>query len=169
MVDMSVNGPLEEREYYLDKHRLDQSHYHDIARSITQHVLEASPRRVSEIRLMGTLPLLRGVDGEALETLREVGFTVADEQLDGRVASSEAVIKAVLSLYAPGLHHAHFFDSDGYGIAARYDDTLQHYWLPEATSREVREELDSKTSAAFVSKDEFAERIEQRRPESIDS
>ena len=169
MYDMAVNGPPGETEFYLDYRQVEEDQYHDIACSITRRVLEVSPRQVSEIRLMGTVLVLQGVDDEALETLSEAGYTVTDKQLDGRVASSKAVIEAVLSLYAPGLHHAHFFDSDGYGIAARYDDMLQHYWLPASNMQEVRAELDSEVSTALVQKDEYAKQIDERQSESTDS
>lgn len=169
MCNMAVHGPPDETEYYFDHRRVERDRYHDVARSITRRVLEVGPRRVSEIRLMGTVTVLRGVDDEALETLREAGLTVTDEQLDGRVTSSEAVREAVLSLYAPGLHHAHFFDSDGHGIAARYDNTLQHYWLPTSKIQEVRGELDSDVSTALVKKDDFSKQMGERGSESTDS
>ena len=143
MVDMSVKGPPDETEYYLHEDRLEQSEYHDIARSLTRQVLDASPRRVSEIRLMGTISVLKraGADEDALNTLHDAGFTITDKQLDGRVTASEEVTNAVLSLYLPALHHAHFFDSNGYGIAARYDDHFQHYWLPASVYPTLKQQL----------------------------
>lgn len=163
MVDMAVHGPPDETEYYLDDRRVDRDRYHDVARSVTRRVLEASPRRVSEVRLMGTVLVLRGVDDEALERLGESGFAVTDEQLDGRRPATETVIEAVLSLYAPGLHHAHFFDGDGLGIAARYDDTMQHYWLPAPEMQEVRADLDPDVSAAVVERDEWVNQVDEEK------
>lgn len=161
MADTSVSGPPDEEEYYLSQRRVRRDDYHDVARSVTRRVLDVSPRRVSEVRVAGTVTVLEGANDIALETLREAGFTVSDEQLDGKVASSGRVIDAVLSLYAPGLHHAHFLDSDGYGIAARYDDTLQHYWLPAAAYGELRRELDSDVSDALFPIGEFRELMDR--------
>lgn len=157
MVDMSVEGPPHETEYYLSQDQVERSKYHNIARSLTRCVLDVHPRRVSEIRLMGTIPVLDGVDDEALETLREGGVTVTDERLDGRIVASDGIIDAVLSLYAPGLHHAHFFDSDGYGIAARYDDTFQHYWLSASAYPTVKRRLDPTVLDALLTIDELEE------------
>lgn len=167
MVDMSVAGPPNETEYYLYKPRVNRGKYHDVACSLTRRILAVSPRRVSEIRVMGTIPVLKaaGADEDVLDTLREAGFTVTDEQLDGRVASSEDVVDAVLSLYAPGLHHAHFFDSDGYGIAARYDDTLQHYWIPMSAYRKLEQAVESEVLAALLTGDELAEVTERKQTE----
>ena len=171
MGDVSVAGPPNEREYYLYQPRVERDEYHDIARSITRRVLDVSPRRVSEIRVMGTIPVLEaaGVSQEALNTLCKAGFAVTDEQLDGRVGSSEEAIDAVLSSYAPGLHHAHFFDSDGYGIAARYDDTLQHYWLPASAYLELRAEVEPEVRTALLTIDELEDVTERKRREGSET
>ena len=171
MVDMSVAGPPKETEYYLYQPRVERDKYHDVACSITRCVLDISSRRASEIRVMGTIPVLKAasVDEEALSTLCEAGFTVTDEQLDGRVASSEEAVDAVLSLYGPGLHHAHFFDSDGYGIAARYDDTLQHYWLPASAYPELKEAVEPDVHTALLTIDELEEITERKQKEGSET
>lgn len=171
MVNMSVAGPPNETEYYLYQPRVKRSEYHDVACSITRCVLDVNPRRVSEIRVMGTIPILKaaGVDEEVLSTLRETGFTVTDEQLDGRVASSEEAVDTVLSLYGPGLHHAHFFDKDGYGIAARYDDTLQHYWLPASAYPELKEAVEPEVRTALLTIDELEEITKRKQKEGSET
>jgi hypothetical protein len=110
-----------------------------------------------------------GAEESALETLREAGLTVTDEHISGQVASSPDVVDAVLSVYTPGLHHALFVDSDGDGIAARYDGSLQHYWLPTTTASELRDTLEPSVRHALLTKDELQDLKKGERTESGES
>jgi hypothetical protein len=165
MSDLSVTGPSDETEYYLYRPRLTEHQYQDVARSLTRQVLTLSPRRVNEVRIQGTVSLVKlgGAKESALETLREAGFTVTDGQINGQTASSPDVVDAILSVYTPGLHHALFVDTDGDGIAARYDGSRQHYWLPTAIASTLKESLEPAVRSAFLSTDELENIKEQRR------
>jgi hypothetical protein len=171
MCGLSVAGPSEETEYYLYRPRITEHEYHDVARSLTRQVLALSPRRVNEIRIQGAIPLMKagGAEESALETLREAGLTITDEHINGQVASSPDVVDAVLSVYTPGLHHALFVDSDNHGIAARYDGSLQHYWLPTTSASELRDMLEPSVRHALVTKDELIDVKRRQRTESGES
>ena len=138
-MDMTVRGPSDESKYYLNETKLGDQ-YHSISRDTTRLVLEASPRQPSEIRVFATRPLLS--DQEAAHQLCEhPGITCGEDTIQGRTAISPEVLDNVFSIYEAGLHHIHFFDSDGKGIAARYDDRLQHYGLPNSVYRNLKSEL----------------------------
>jgi hypothetical protein len=109
---------------------------------------------------------LGGAEESALETLREAGCTVTDGQINWQAASSPDVVDAILSAYAPGLHHALFIDTDGYGIAARYDGSLQHYWLPATTASELKKSLEPAVRSALLSIDELEDIKKQRRTDN---
>ncbi|WP_336337753.1 hypothetical protein [Haloarcula brevis] len=168
MSELSVTGPSDETEYYLYRPRMTEHEYQDVARSLTRQVLAISPRQVNEIRIQGTVSLMKsgGAEDSSLETLREAGFTITDGHINGQAASSPDVVDAILSAYTPGLHHALFVDTDGYGIAARYDGSLQHYWLPTTTASELKESLDPAVRSAFLSTDELEDIKEEGRTEN---
>jgi hypothetical protein len=165
MSELSVTGPSDEVEYYLYRPRMTEHEYQDVARSLTRQVLALSPRRVNEIRIQGTVSLMKlgGAEESSLETLCEAGFTITDGHINGQAASSPDVVDAILSAYTPGLHHALFVDTDGYGIAARYDGSLQHYWLPTTTASELKESLEPAVRSALLSTDELEDIKEERR------
>jgi hypothetical protein len=72
-------------------------------------------------------------------------------------------------VYRSGLHHAVFVDSAGYGIAARYDGSLQHYWLPTTTASELRDTLEPSVRHALLTKDELTDVKKRERTESGES
>jgi hypothetical protein len=123
---------------------------------------------VNAIRIQGTVSLMKlgGAEESALETLREAGCTVTDGQINGQAASSPDVVDAIFSAYTPGLHHALFIDTDGYGIAARYDGSLQHYWLPTLTASELKKSLEPAVRSALLSIDELEDIKKERRTEN---
>lgn len=73
----------------------------------------------------------------------------------GRCSAIPGVVEAVLTLYMLGIWEAHFFDNEGKAIAARFDDTIQHYWLPESAYRQLGERLDPALFSTVVTKDEL--------------
>lgn len=168
MSELPVTGPSGETEYYLYRPRITEHEYQDVARSLTRQVLALSPRRVNAIRIEGTVSLMKlgGAEESALETLREAGCTVTDGQINGQAASSPDVVDAIFSAYTPGLHHALFIDTDGYGIAARYDGSFQHYWLPTSTASELKKSLEPAVRSALLSIDELEDIKKERRTEN---
>lgn len=159
----SVDGPDGETRYHLFEDRLPTDRYHESARVVTKAVLEASPREPAEIDVTGVAAFLRRRDEAAVETLLENGVSYVETEyndgtLEGRCEATPRVVAAVLSLYGSGLIHAHVLDDEGDAITARFDDTLQYYWLPEGTREEVRARLDPTLSSAIVT-DEEVEQI----------
>jgi|AntRauTorcE11898_2_1112593.scaffolds.fasta_scaffold04732_6 hypothetical protein len=165
---MSVEGPPDETEYYLYEDYLPSEQYDEIARRVTAAVLEVSPRAVAEIRVWGIMEWLRETDEEAVDTLIDGGITYEESSFDlgtlrGRCSATPAIIEAVLSLYNPGLWHAHFFDEKGFGISARYDDSLQHYWLPKSAFFRLNEKLEPEVHTALVTMDKLDELHQRNR------
>lgn len=162
----TIGGPSDETKYILSKDRLPPGHYHELARTITEIVLEVSPREVAEIEVEGIDDLLRDRDERAVETLLENGISYVETEcndgtIEGRCSATPTGIEAVLSLYFPGLMQAYFLDSDGKVIAARFEDTLQYYWLPEAAYQRLGEQLESDLFSAVVTEKELEQLIER--------
>ena len=88
-----------------------------------------------------------------------------DGTIEGRCVATPDVVEAVLSLYIPGLIHTYFLDSEGEAIAARFDDTLQYYWLPEATYRQLGERLKPDLFSAVITLEELEQIIEKEHPD----
>ena len=160
-----MRGPPDENEYYLERDRLDSDEYHDIARETTQKVLTACPRNATKVRVRGEPDLLREyVNEAAVELLADAGatvtgrkagigpLTVSTEQLRACLSATPEVVEAVLSLFSDPLWHAHFFDEKEQGIAARYDGTMQHYWLPEQTYETLAKDLSEDVTDAIVTR-----------------
>ena len=132
----SVDGPDDETKYILHKDGLPSDRYHELARMITEAVLDVNPRKVATVGVQGIDEFLRNRNEEAVKTLLESEISYVESEyndgtIEGRCAATPDVVEAVLSLYIPGLTHAYFLDSEGEAIAARFDDTLQYYWLSE--------------------------------------
>lgn len=161
--DEPIDGPNDETRYLLYGDRLPADRYHEFARTVTGAVLEASPRDVAEVEVTGVAEFLRRRDEAAVETLLGNGLSYVETEyndgtLEGRCEATRHVVAALLSLYGSGLVHAHFLDGEEDAIAARFDDTLQYYWLPEGARERVRERLGPALSSAVVT-DEALERI----------
>lgn len=87
-----------------------------------------------------TRPLLS--DQEAVQRLCDCpGIDCDEDGIRGRTTITPEVLDDVFAIYEAGLHHIHFFDSDGKGIAARYDDRMQQYWLLESVFEDLEEDL----------------------------
>jgi len=76
---------------------------------------------------------------------------------DPRCSRSRAVV-----VYS-GLTHAYFLDSEGEAIAARFDDTLQYYWLSERAYRQLGERLNPDLFSAVMTQKELEQIIERER------
>lgn len=138
-MDMTVEGPADETRYYLDETEIE-GEYHPISRDTTRLILEASPRNATKIRIFATRPLLS--NQEAVQRLCDCPRIACDEDsIQGRTTITPEVLDDVFSIYEAGLHHIHFFDSDGKGIAARYDDRMQQYWLPRSVYEDLEDDL----------------------------
>ena len=164
----SVDGPDDETEYILHKDGLPSDRYHELARTITEAVLDVSPRKVASVGVQGIDEFLRNQNEEAVKTLLESEVSYVENEyndgtIEGRCAATPDVIKAVLSLYTPGLIHAYFLDSEGEAIAARFDDTLQHYWLSENAYRQLGERLNPDLFSAVITQKELEQIIERER------
>ncbi|ELZ84990.1 hypothetical protein C453_10430 [Haloferax elongans ATCC BAA-1513] len=157
-VESGPKGPANESEYVLHQDRLPSDRYHELARIVTKEVLSVSPRAVAEVEVGGIADFLRNRDETAVETLLENGASYVesatnDGTIEGRCSANPGVVEAVLTVYMPGLWQAHFLDAEGEAIAARYDDRVQHYWLPEPAYAELGERLDSDLFSAVVPRD----------------
>ncbi|UVE49841.1 hypothetical protein KU306_13095 [Haloferax larsenii] len=157
-VESGPKGPANETEYVLHQDRLPSDRYHELARTVTKEVLSVSPRTVAEVEVGGIADFLRNRDEAAVETLLENGASLVesatnDGTIEGRCSANSGVVEAVLTFYMPGFWQAWFLDADGKAIAARYDDRIQHYWLPEPGYAELGERLDSDLFSAVVPKD----------------
>jgi len=164
----SVDGPDDETKYILHKDGLPSDRYHELARTITEAVLDVSPRKVASVGVQGIDEFLRNQNEEAVKTLLESEVSYVENEyndgtIEGRCAATPDVIKAVLSLYTPGLIHAYFLDSEGEAIAARFDDTLQHYWLSETAYRQLGERLNPDLFSAVITQKELEQIIERER------
>lgn len=164
----SVDGPDDETKYILHKDGLPSDRYHELARTITEAVLDVSPRKVASVGVQGIDEFLRNQNEEAVKTLLESDVSYVENEyndgtIEGRCAATPDVIKAVLSLYTPGLIHAYFLDSEGEAIAARFDDTLQHYWLSETAYRQLGERLNPDLFSAVITQKELEQIIERER------
>jgi hypothetical protein len=161
--DLTVTGPPHETEYRLEEDHLNSDRYHEIARTTTQKVLTVNPRDVAKVRIRGEPDLLRKyVDAGVVELLMDAGATVtgkkmsagpitfSTQQLQACLKGTPEIIEAVLSLHSDSLWHAHFLDEDGQGIAARYDGTMQHYWLPQQAYQHLLEDLDEDVANAMA-------------------
>jgi hypothetical protein len=151
----SVDGPDDETKYILHKDGLPSDRYHELARTITEAVLDVSPREVATVGVQGIDDFLRDRNEEAVETLLESGVSYVESEyndgtIEGQCAATLDVVEAVLSLYTPGLIHAYFSDSEGKAIAARFDDTLQYYWLPKDVYRQLGERLNPDLFSAVI-------------------
>ena len=166
----TIDGPDDETKYILYKDRLPSDRYHELARTVTEVVLEVSPREVDSIGVEGIDDLLRDLDEDAVEGLLENGISYVetkynDGTIEGQCAATPNIVEAVLSLYFPGLMQAYFLDSDGKAIAARFDDTLQYYWLPETAYQRLGEQLESDLFLAVVTDEELEQIIEREHPD----
>ena len=164
----SVDGPDDETNYILHKDGLPSDRYHELARTITEAVLEVSPRKVATVGVQGIDEFLRNRDEEAVKTLLEGEISYVENEyndgtIEGRCAATPDVVEAVLSLYIPGLVHAYFLDSEGEAIAARFDDTLQYYWLSERAYRQLGERLNPDLFSAVMTQKELEQIIERER------
>jgi len=68
----SVDGPDDETKYILHKDRLPSNRYHELARTITEAVLDVSPREVATVGVQGIDDFLRDRNEEAVKTLLKV-------------------------------------------------------------------------------------------------
>ena len=164
----SVDGPDNETKYILHKDGFPSDRYHEFARTITEAVLDVSPRKVATIGVQGIDDFLRDRNQEAVKTLLESGVSYVESEyndgtIQGRCAATQDVVEAVLSLYIPGLIHAYFLDSEGKAVAARFDDTFQYYWLPEAAYRQLGERLNPDPFSAVITPEELEQIIERER------
>lgn len=164
----SVDGPDDETKYILHEDGLPSNRYHELARTITEAVLDVSPREVATVGVQGIDDFLRNRDEEAVKTLLESGVSYVESEhndgtLEGRCVATQDVVEAVLSLHIPGLIHAYFLDSEGKAIAARFDDTLQYYWLLEAAYRQLGERLKPDLFSAVITLEELEQIIERER------
>ena len=162
----SVDGPDNETKYILHKERIPSDRYHELARTTTEVVLDVSPREVAAVGVRGIDDFLRDRNEEAVKTLLESGVSYVESEyndgtIEGRCAATQDVVEAVLSLYIPGLIHAYFLDSEGEAIAARFDDTLQYYWLPETAYRQLGERLNPDPFSAVITQKELEQIIER--------
>jgi hypothetical protein len=66
-------------------------------------------------------------------------------------------------LYVPGLTHTYFLDGEGKAIAARFDDTLLYYWLPEAAYLQLGERLKPDLFSAVITLEELEQIIKKER------
>jgi len=164
----SVDGPDDEMKYILHKDGLPSDRYHELARTITEAVLDVNPRKVATVGVQGIDEFLRNRNEEAVKTLLESEISYVESEyndgtIEGRCAATPDVVEAVLSLYIPGLTHAYFLDSEGEAIAARFDDTLQYYWLSERTYRQLGERLNPDLFSAVMTQKELEQIIERER------
>jgi len=88
-----------------------------------------------------------------------------DGTIEGRCAATPDVVEAVLSLYISGLIHGYFLDSEGEATAARFDDTLQYYWLSETAYRQRGERLNPDLFSAVITHKQLEQIIERERQE----
>lgn len=152
----------------LHKDGLPSDRYHELARTITEAVLDVNPRKVATVGVQGIDKFLRNRNEEAVKTLleSEISYVESDYNdgtVEERCAATPDVVKAVLSLYVPGLTHAYFLDSEGEAIAARFDDTLQYYWLSERAYRQLGERLNPDLFSAVMTQKELEQIIERER------
>jgi hypothetical protein len=164
----SVDGPDDETKYILHKDGLPSDRYHELARMITEAVLDVNPRKVATVGVQGIDEFLRNRNEEAVKTLLESEISYVESEyndgtIEGRCAATPDVVEAVLSLYIPGLTHAYFLDSEGEAIAARFDDTLQYYWLSERAYRQLGERLNPDLFSAVMTQKELEQIIERER------
>ena len=76
-MDMTVEGPPDESEYYLDRSELT-GEYHAISRDATRAMLDESSCEVAEVRLLATQDLLN--DQAAVQRLCEWPGVTCDEE-----------------------------------------------------------------------------------------
>lgn len=167
----TIDGPDDETRYILYRDRVPSGHYHELARTITEAVLKASPRDIARVGVQGIDDLLRARDEQAVETLLGNGISYIetaynDGSIEGRCAATPTVVEAVLSLYIPGLMQAYFLDREGRAIAARFDDTVQYYWLSDDAYQQCGEQLESDLFSAIVTDEELEQIIERAHPDS---
>ncbi|MDS0279836.1 hypothetical protein NDI85_18785 [Halomicroarcula sp. S1AR25-4] len=166
----TVDGPDDETRYILHEDRLPSDRYHELARTITEAVLDVSPREVATVGVQGIGDFLRDRDEEAVKTLLESGVSYVESEhndgtIEGQCVATPDVVEAVLSLHIPGLIQAYFIDNEGEAIAARFDDTIQYYWLPEAAYRQLGKRLKSDLFSAVITHEELEQIIERERPD----
>ena len=164
----SVDRPDDETNYILHKDGLPSDRYHELARTVTEAVLDVSSRKVVTVGVQGIDEFLQNRNEEAVKTLLESEISYVESEyndgtIEGRCAATPDVVEAVLSLYIPGLTHAYFLDSEGEAIAARYDDTLQYYWLSERAYRQLGEQLNPDLFSAVMTQKELEQIIERER------
>jgi len=164
----SVDGADDETKYILHKDRLPSNRYHELARTITEAVLDVSPREVATVGVQGIDAFLRDRNEEAVKTLLEGGVSYVESEyndgtIEGQCVATPDVVEAVLSLYIPGLTHTYFLDGEGEAIAARFDGTLQYYWLPETAYRQLGERVKPDLFSAVITLEELEQIIEKER------
>jgi len=82
----SVDGPDDEMKYILHKDGLPSDRYHELARTITEAVLDVNPRKVATVGVQGIDEFLRNRNEEAVKTLLESEISyVESEYNDGTI------------------------------------------------------------------------------------
>ena len=163
--ETEVRGPIEETQYILDRDRAGRSQYHPVARDATRTALEVSPRKATEIVVLGHPENLRLIDESALETLLNEselttvgqtrtlllpGLKIDNKRLAGRVEASSKLTDAVFSLYSGHLLGAYFLDENQQAITALFDTPMQVFWLPDSIYPVFEEKLDERTADAMT-------------------
>jgi len=76
----SVDGPDDEMKYILHKDGLPSDRYHELARTITEAVLDVNPRKVATVGVQGIDEFLRNRNEEAVKTLLESEISYVESE-----------------------------------------------------------------------------------------
>ncbi|MDG5778965.1 hypothetical protein VB773_06035 [Haloarculaceae archaeon H-GB2-1] len=137
--------PTDERRSWLLGSDLDAADCADTQqamRTVSETVLELSPRRVARVEFAALTDLVPDGATDAVDALRRCDdVVVSDLECYGTVPAAHC--DDVLSLYGDALLTARFEDCDGTTIVSRDDTAQLRFWLPDAASERLGTRLDA--------------------------